>query len=354
MTNSTDTQQRHLFEVLFDQAPIGLAILDQNKIIRRCNAAWGKTVLPYFPGASQVLQPGVHLLEFLPDSRARHLPLFERALTSETVEVESFELENNGIISFWDLTIVPFTDSDQTIALLCAMIDVTKCVLAQQELMAQEENYRQVRQLAILDERDRLARALHDRLAQALGTIKIRASLAQQQLQDQQLDQARDSLQTLRQITDDTYTDVREAIFNLRTKVFGGENFAPTLKSFLVEYKMQYGIDTQLVVESNRLANISTEAGRQLIRIIQEALSNVRKHAQARLVTIRCVDDTDRLVIEIIDNGRGFNLNPVNAEGPAAFGLEIMQERAASVGGDFSIASNAGNGVTITIRLPVA
>lgn len=353
MINSANTQQSYLLDVLFEHAQLGLVIIDQNKRVRRCNSAWAKEVLPYFPALSQPPQPGASLLEFLPDSRARHLPLFEQALTGEFIERKSFELENNGVVSYWDLTITPFSDSGQAIALLCIMVDVTKRVLTQQELTTLEEKYHQVRQLAILDERDRLARALHDRLAQALGTIKTRASLAQQQLQTGQVDQAQSSIQTLKQITDDTYADVREAIFNLRTKVFGGENFTPTLAEYLAEYKSQYGIDTRLVVESNRLAAISTETGRQLIRIIQEALSNVRKYAQARLVTIRFADDTDWLLVEIIDNGQGFTLNPDDSARLTTFGLDIMRERAASVGGNFSIDSRVGSGVIITIKLPV-
>lgn len=354
MINSADSQQRHLFEILFEHAPMGLAIIDQHKMVRRCNAVWGKMVRQYVPDASISSQFGTTLPDLLPGSKTRLLPLFNRAANGEVVEYKGLRLNHAGVISVWDLTLAPFPEDAGSRGVLCILIDVTKPVKVQQDLVTGNDNNTRPRQQpAMMGEGDRLARVLHDRLAQALGAIKIRAALAQQQLEANRPDLALASVEALKQITNDTYTDVREAIFNLRTDVFGGQNFVLMLHSYLDGFEAQSGIDTRLVIESNQLEQLSAEVGRQLLRIVQEALSNVRKHAQARQVTIHFADDGIRLAVEIMDNGTGFKPGTPNLEGQLSFGLDIMRERAASVGGDLTIASTAGGGVTVKISIPL-
>jgi signal transduction histidine kinase len=149
-----------------------------------------------------------------------------------------------------------------------------------------DRHYHQVRELATLTERDRLARSLHDRLAQALGYINIKASLIDQLLQTQQIVPAQESLQELKTVVSNTYADVREAIFNLRTKVYGGADFLPMLRDYLAEYETQYNIKTRVSVQNEAVAVFPDQVGTQVIRVIQEALSNVRKHASASHVDI--------------------------------------------------------------------
>jgi nitrate/nitrite-specific signal transduction histidine kinase len=147
-----------------------------------------------------------------------------------------------------------------------------------------DRHYHQVRELATLTERDRLARSLHDRLAQALGYINIKASLIDHLLTTEQIGSAQDSLRELKTVVTNTYADVREAIFNLRTKVYGGADFLPMLRDYLAEYESQYNIKTRVAIDNEDLAVFPDQVGTQVIRVIQEALSNVRKHASANQV----------------------------------------------------------------------
>jgi two-component system nitrate/nitrite sensor histidine kinase NarX len=215
-----------------------------------------------------------------------------------------------------------------------------------------ERSYEQVRQLATLTERDRLARSLHDRLAQALGYINIKASLIDQLLSEKQIDPARASLQELKTVAIDTYADVREAIFNLRTKVHGGADFLPMLREYLVEYETQYGIKTRVQVDSDMTGEFPPTVGTQVIRVIQEALSNVRKHGQATRVTLRFIEVNGQIRLTIRDNGRGFEVEQVRKQNGFSFGLDIMRERIESVGGRLEISAAPGRGTTVTLYVP--
>jgi signal transduction histidine kinase len=213
--------------------------------------------------------------------------------------------------------------------------------------------YRQVRDLAVLEERDRLARELHDRLAQALGTLNLKASITDELLSGNQINQAQASLLELKEIAGETYTDVREAIFSLRTTASLELEFLPTLQEYLAEYRAHYGVDARLVVDNEFLPEFPADVGIQIIRIIQEALTNVRKHAGTSKAWIRFEQDGDRIRISVEDDGRGFELAQVTGQGRQYFGLQIMRERAESVGGDLELDSRPGQGTRVVMRVPL-
>lgn len=213
--------------------------------------------------------------------------------------------------------------------------------------------YRQLRYLAALEERDRLAREMHDHLAQALGYLNVKASITDGLLSGGQIDQAQESLLELKQVTKVVYTDVREAIFNLRTTVSSRIGLLPTLQDYLAEYRAHYGVDARLVNGDEYSAGFSPEVASQLLRIIQEALTNVRKHAGASRAWVRCKQDGDQVCISIEDDGRGFDPAQVAEEGRQCFGLQIMRERAESVGGSLEIVSQPGQGARVVVRVPL-
>jgi signal transduction histidine kinase len=211
--------------------------------------------------------------------------------------------------------------------------------------------YQQVRRLAILEERDRLAREMHDQMAQALGYLTMRASILGELSSGPQTDPVQAGLLELKQIANELYIDVRSAIFNLRTTDFSGLGFLPTLREYLDDYQMHHGMDVELVVESDSLA-FSPEVDIQLLHIIQEALTNVRKHAQASRVWVRFERQDSFLLITVEDDGRGFDPAWLNREGRWYFGLQIMRERAESIGGSLELDSWPGRGTRVLMRMP--
>jgi signal transduction histidine kinase len=213
--------------------------------------------------------------------------------------------------------------------------------------------YQQVRHLAALEERVRLAREMHDNLSQGLGYLNLKISIAEEQLSKGQITQAQASLLELKQIAREVYTDTREAIFNLRTPAPLELRLLPTLREYLTEYRAYYGVDVRPVADNESLPEFPADVGIQIIRIIQEALTNVRKHAEANKAWVRFERKGDWVRISVEDDGRGFDPAQVVAEGLQYFGLQIMRERAESVGGDLELDSRPGQGTRVVIRVPL-
>ncbi len=211
--------------------------------------------------------------------------------------------------------------------------------------------YRKLRYVSALEEQSRLARELHDHLAQTLGYLNIKTSLTDEQLLQGKIEEARGSLQELKAVTKNIYIDVREGIFNLRTSASTYMGFLPYLRSYLVEYRQQYGLNVHLYSDLNDELDLSAEIANQLMRIVQEALTNIRKHAHASDVSVRVNGQAETLIIIIADNGTGFDLG--QSERQQHFGLQIMRERAETVGGKVNYQSEPGKGTQVIIEMPI-
>ena len=213
--------------------------------------------------------------------------------------------------------------------------------------------YHQLRYLAALEERDRLAREMHDHLAQSLGYINVRAAMTDDLLTSGKNEQALENVRELKRAAKVAYTDVREEIFNLRTAVTVPNNFFATLQEYLVEYRTHYGVNVELMVEGPQLCEFEAETGSQLLRIIQEALGNVRKHSGASFVRIHFHQAGAQVMVCIEDNGQGFSPDEVPKANGQHYGLQIMRERAESVGGSLKLESLPGQGTRVLVYVPV-
>lgn len=213
--------------------------------------------------------------------------------------------------------------------------------------------YRQLRYMAVLEERNHLAREMHDHLSQSLGYINVRAAMADELLAAGQVKEGRENLLELKRAAKILYTDVRESIFNLRKAGAPHPGLLSTLEDYLADYRAYYGLDARLLGEGEGEIELSAEAIGQILRIVQESLSNVRKHACADRVLIRCEQRGDRVWVSVEDNGLGFDPGEVTEEGQKSFGLLIMSERAESVGGQLEIESQPGRGTRVVVQVPV-
>lgn len=207
----------------------------------------------------------------------------------------------------------------------------------------------QSRDLAILQERERLSQELHDGLAQVIGSIRLRAEEASLCLETQDCDSARATLEDIEQIAQDAYASIRDDILGLRITAVSQEGLVPVIMEYCSRFQRQWGI--QVTVSSREGADwtASPAAEIQLIRIIQEAMTNVRRHAHASRVVIEFEDGEEMLRVRIEDNGRGFDPGQVAGE---RFGLRIMRERALSVGGRLHVETQPGDGTRITAEVP--
>ncbi len=215
---------------------------------------------------------------------------------------------------------------------------------------------RQVERLAILEERDRLAREMHDSVAQSLATLLVRLdtveSLAERRLLDDLLTEVRD----LRAAGGEIYSDVREAIAELRTRPEPGP---VGLRHALGEYVAQFGDRTGIstTFEVDNLAGddggLTPAAEVQLLRVAQEALTNVRKHAQATRVTVRFSRSSEGWHIAVKDDGVGFDTDASGREvGGGHVGISIMRERVEGLNGHLDVSSRLGYGTEVRAVVP--
>jgi nitrate/nitrite-specific signal transduction histidine kinase len=226
--------------------------------------------------------------------------------------------------------------------------------LANQVVVAIEnaQLYRQLHHLVVLEERDRLARELHDHLAQGLAYLKVKSSITDDLLSSRQIEQAQESLLELKKASQALYTDVREEIFNLRTMVTERGDLYSTLQEYLFNYHAHYGLDIRIEAEKKCLSSFSPKVSSQLLRIIQEALTNIRRHSNAGEVLINCAQVGEQICISVEDNGQGFYPTEVSKEGGQHYGLQIMRERAESVGGSLELISQPKQGTRVVVRVP--
>jgi nitrate/nitrite-specific signal transduction histidine kinase len=230
-----------------------------------------------------------------------------------------------------------YTDDDRTLLESLG----TLAALALENLRLRAE----VRWLGTIQERERLARELHDGLAQALGVVY---AYSQRRADD---GSARRSLERIAEISSRAYEEVRQAIYGLRLTRHA--DLAAALGEYLREFTKQTGLPVDLRIEDPRATGLPMETEVQAVRIVQEALANVWRHAHATRATVHFALEGDEAVVSIEDNGVGFAIGPIG-EGRRHFGLMTMRERAESVGGKLTITSDPGKGTRITARLPLA
>jgi len=217
-----------------------------------------------------------------------------------------------------------------------------------------QELAQRVEHLAIVQERERISREIHDGLAQALALLNMRVNVAQSLLAAGQTEQARKELSEAAQVIDTANRDVREAITALRLTAPKGAEFVPTLQEFVLDFGLRNNISTDFAaLDGARAVMLAPMAEVQLMRIIQEALTNVRKHARAQNARVSLARRGTRLVVTIEDDGQGFDMDAVlTGQNKKNFGLTTMHERAEGIGGFLDIQTQIGNGTRISVSVP--
>jgi signal transduction histidine kinase len=200
---------------------------------------------------------------------------------------------------------------------------------------------------ATLAERARLAREIHDGLAQTLWYAKLKQSRL---TQDPALEgETRSTADEVLTAIEAALADARQAVMALRTPP-AGSNLEEILRSYVDEFADRYGLRADFQAEGE-LPRLPPRTEAEVLRIVQEALNNVRKHADATVVRVRSSIEEGSIVMVVADNGRGFD--PL-AIGTAGFGLRGMRERADLISGSLSLDSRPGDGARVVVRFPVA
>lgn len=201
---------------------------------------------------------------------------------------------------------------------------------------------------SVLQERDRIARELHDSVAQALffmniKTAEIETALRQGRTPLTQVQELKDAIK----LTDH---DVRSHIFALQKVNADNVDLTATVRQYLAQYTQQCGIKVDLSIEGNINTKLNKQERSLLLRIFQEALVNIRKHAAATQVRIRLRADGPLLSLTIEDDGKGFDPGQLEAK-PLSFGLKALENDARLLNAKLDIKSLLGQGTAVTVRL---
>ncbi len=202
------------------------------------------------------------------------------------------------------------------------------------------------------DERQRLARQIHDGPAQSLTNLILKAEICER-LFDRDPSMAKEELASLREDATSTFNKIRGFISDLRPMILDDLGLLPALRRYVRTFQEEHGIQVELStgVEGRELPNHIEVT---IFRLIQEALSNAARHAQAANIRVSLNLQGDTVTARVRDDGRGFDVEGAlaAAQERKTLGLVTMQERAMMLGGSVSFDSQPGRGTTVTIELP--
>lgn len=207
----------------------------------------------------------------------------------------------------------------------------------------------QAEQLAVLEERQRLARELHDSVTQALYSVTLYADAARMTYSAKMWAALERNLQEVGKMAREAMYDMRLLVFELRPFILETAGWVAALRARVVAVEGRSGLKTEVHVDGERRLSVVIE--QELYRIAQESLNNVVKHAEAKEVHINIKYEDDHVSLEVIDDGRGFDIRTANQSG--GVGLLGIQERVKQLGGSIEIESAPGNGTHLTVRIPV-
>jgi PAS domain S-box-containing protein len=250
---------------------------------------------------------------------------------------------------FYMMTISALNDwRGQEIGRLLLIRDVTEKKQAQEQILEQQKV------LTTLHEREQLARELHDSLGQVLGYISMQAQAVRKRFHEGQMETIEAQLARLAEVAQEAHRDIRESIFSLKNGPVEGWSFFESLQRHLATYQENYGIHTDLVIAEGLTENaFEMDAKVQLLRVIQEALTNSRKHGQANHVQISFTCEEAWVRIVVADEGCGFDPDQITNGGKSHFGLSLMRERMQDIGGNLEIVAQPEAGTRVMLHVPI-
>jgi two-component system, NarL family, nitrate/nitrite sensor histidine kinase NarX len=259
----------------------------------------------------------------------------------ETVSVFTIEFKNRviGVFNLYFSTAREFGESERL--MLESLGQHLGTAIENQRLVVREK------EMAVSEERNLLAQELHDSIAQSLAFLNMQAQILEDSLASNDLPEVRGGLGRMREGIQESYDDVRELLVHFRTS-FGKSDVETAIRALLGRFEADTGIATDFR-QSGAGVPLSPEIQIQALHIVQECLSNARKHSNAKRVSVE-LERGPAYVFRVGDDGRGFD---PDARVDGHVGLAIMRERARRIGGQIIVDSRPGAGSRITLHLPV-
>ncbi len=246
-------------------------------------------------------------------------------------------------------------DSEDT-ALLVAVANQLATAIENARLYAEMEARvealsQKLQHMAVVEERERLGREIHDGLAQTLSLLSMQVGQARSLASRGDQEGVVAELNEIGRVIDAGYEEVREAITSLRLAAPKGAEWVGWLQEYVYEFGLRHDLSAELHLTSDRKPIVlPPNKELHLTRIVQEALNNVRKHAQASQVHMALIPNGRKLSLRIEDDGCGFDVEQVLSR-RGRYGLATMKERAELSGGSMRVHSAPGQGTTIIVEI---
>jgi len=339
---------KELFQATFDSAAVGLILYDLTGRFLLANNALCETL-----GYSQEVLLHKTLQEIThPDDLGAAIALEQKVLVGELVrsQLEMRCYHRDGRIVWAVLSVAMVRDKAHApLYYIGQIVDISSRKAMEQELIESRTRLRELaayRDAVREEERKRIALEIHDELGQLLTALKMDISLLR--MQHESDDRIGRKTAEMRELIERTIGVVRQVATNLRPAALN-LGIVPALEWLVEEFGQRTGIAYELNHSGGEIV-LDDQHSTAVFRIVQESLTNVMRHASAACVSVSLKHQEEALLLEIRDDGRGFDLEAAK-RGPS-FGLLGIRERALVLGGTLTIDTGEGCGTTLTIRIP--
>lgn len=335
---------------LFDLVPLarttvietmdaGVMVLDLQDRVLDINPAFEKIV---GLAAAQISSKRVHEV-------CGRIPELAKACMDRSITHTEFYINTKELSKVYEALLSPLTDSKgMLIGRLAVTYEITEKKQAQKAFLKQQWK------LAVIEERERMARDMHDNLGQVLGFINLQAQGIRQELINAGVEIAAYKLDKLVDVTQSAHHEIREYIRNARSAATMEKGFIPALAKDIINFEEQTGLRVKPDIPIGFTGEeLEPNVQLNILNIVKEALNNVRKHAEADHVEISFSLAQEQLCATIEDNGKGFDIIKDDKGTHTKFGLDIMRERALEIGAQLDIESVAGKGSRISFCVPI-
>ena len=275
-------------------------------------------------------------------------PLDQLLLDTDALAIR---LEKQGVVKDFEATAIANNGRKLTMELTQTRLVETDEGSAASLIIMRDVTSRRERESIREEERARIARDLHDGVAQTLYFMALKADMTRQQVAHKP-EWAAAELKEIGQTARRVIREVRRTIFALRPLNWADGNFSPALTRFVEEYSEQAGWQVKIKIEQSG-KKIPPRVEPTVFRLVQESLNNAAKHAEASCVwvTLQYVESDATVTLRVRDDGRGFDPEEVTSRG---LGLNQMRERVDAVGGTLQLESQLGKGTAVLAQLPVS
>jgi len=317
--------------ILFKNSPLGIGLASLNGNILSANKAMADIF-----GYTEKEISQTNILNFFPKTEVRE-ELLEKLEVENTILISPLELkQKDGSRIYVSLSESRLRWGSNEI-LMGIVQDITKQVYAEETLKKEAER------AAVTEERGRLARELHDSATQSLYSALLFSETGKKLIDQGDLESARHFQTRVTEVIYQALKEMRLLVFQLQLPLLDQEGLVGALKFRLDTVEKRSGVDASLEVE--KFQDLPSEIILNLYRIALEALNNSLKHAQADSVQVKLSIENGQILLEVIDNGVGFDKNVTKDK--AGLGLKNMNTRAENLGGQLKIDSEPGKGTKV-------